>query len=475
MHKTAKELMDQPLITAPPTKAAAARSSTAFGLASTCFRLALCLGVVGSMGVGAGAAQAQTAAEMTLPPLTKDPGLRSGDFVLHPSVSVMGHYDTNIFNGNSDEKGNVPKGATSIRIIPRLALANDLQSDIAFHFAAAGDGRFYLSENENIKNLRDFGGNAALDVAFGQRKPLTFAVFNNFNRALHAANWDTRETLNRVANDIGARVEFHPGEIPERRPFLLAIMGSYGIDRFADFTSGDTNTIHTRLTGSWKFLPKTAALVDASWDFRNYATQQLATIGLASNSKPFRARVGLAGALTKRTSFDVRVGWGSSLSVNTAQRFGSVIGSVNVGFLPAPNTRLVAGFARDFRDSFYGSAAESDRGSISLKQRFGTIMDVTASFGAAYVLYGAVDKIPAGLSVTGQIAGKQRHDVQLDGGVSASFEVARYWGLQIGYTLRSVITPFALTGAKGTQFEGIILDTGAYTGHEIFASAVLRY
>lgn len=148
MHKREKDFVVRPL------KQAAAMTRAIFlraFLSRTFLIGALSTGAILGSTIGSVVAHAQNAAEMSLPPLTKDPGLRSGDFVLHPSVSVMGHYDTNIFNGNDIEKGNVPKGATSIRIIPRLALANDVQSDIAFHFAAAGDGRFYLSENENIK------------------------------------------------------------------------------------------------------------------------------------------------------------------------------------------------------------------------------------------------------------------------------------------------------------------------------------
>lgn len=131
-------------------------------------------------------AHAQTAA-MGLPVIAKDRGLRSGDFVLHPSITVQGRHDTNLFNGNALD--NQPVGATSIRIIPRLSLANDLTSNTTFVFTSAGDARIYVSDNKNVTAQDNFGGNANLDLTFGQRKAIAFSVFDHFTRALRANNW----------------------------------------------------------------------------------------------------------------------------------------------------------------------------------------------------------------------------------------------------------------------------------------------
>ena len=194
--------------------------------------------------------------EMTLPSIAKDRGLRSGDFLLRPSVTVTGHYDTNIFNASPQEALINPiRGAASIRVLPKLSLQNDLTGNTVFNFAAAGDGRVYVSGDAAVKNLNNFGGSSSLDVTFGQRKPIAFTLFDFFNRSLRANNWETLQTLNRNSNDVGGRVEFHPGDTPERRPFNIALSGAYSIDRFEDYGGFNTNTIRTRLNGSWRFLP----------------------------------------------------------------------------------------------------------------------------------------------------------------------------------------------------------------------------
>lgn len=427
-------------------------------------------------------AVAQTA-EMGMPSIAKDRGLRSGDFLLRPSVTVTGHYDTNIFNASPQEANQNPiLGATSIRIAPRLSLQNDLTGNTVFNFAAAGDGRLYLSDNQSIKNLDNFGGSTNLDVTFGQRKPIAFTLFDYFNRSLHANNWETIQTLNRNANDVGGRIEFHPGDTPERRPFNLAVSGSYAIDRFQDYGGFDTNTIHTRLMGSWRFLPKTAAYIDSSWDFRSFTDQLLLERNLAYNSKPFRVRVGTSGAISRRVSFDLSAGWGMALLDSpVVTGFNSYLATASLGFRPTDLTRLTFGYSHDMRDAYIGGFAEQHRLGLSMKQRIGTFVDVSVNFAASYLKYGAA-QASSGVSVVGasQVVDSsgvaipgyfQRHDWQLDGNLLASFEVSRFIGLGVGYTLRSVITPFKLTSASTTG----LLDAGEYTAHEIFATVTARY
>lgn len=422
------------------------------------------------------AAFAQSA-EMTLPSISKDRGLRTGDFLLRPSVGVTGHYDTNIFNASTQEALTNPiRGAASLRIIPRLMLQNDLTGNTVFNFSAAGDGRVYFSGDQQIKNLNNFGGNANLDVTFGQRKPIAFSLYDFFSRSLRANNWETLQTFNRNNNDVGARVEFHPGDTPERRPFNIALSGSYIIDRYEDYTNFNTNTIHTRLNGSWRFLPKTAAYIDSTWDFRTFTDTNLTSRNLAFNSKPFRARLGASGAITKRISFDLSAGWGMALlSGSSVPGFNSWLAGASFGFRPTDTTRITLGYNHDMRDAYLGGFAETHRFGLMLKQRFGSIIDIGATFNASYMKYGAA-QASTGVSVIGANAVAnmpgyfQRHDWLLDGGVNATFEVSRYVGLMLGYNLRSVQTPFKLTTSSQ-----ILLDAGEYTAHEIFATVTARY
>jgi len=424
-------------------------------------------------GFGASVGALAQTAEQSLPPLSHDRGVRTGEFTLYPSFAVMGHYDTNLFNGDDAEPGNRPRGAASLRLMPRLVLVNDPSSNITLNFNGVGDARIYFSgDNAAIAEQQAVGGNVGLDIKIGQRRSFSFSFFDYFVRALRASNWETTTTFNRVANDVGARVEFHPGDIPERRPLVISFASSLGFDWFDDFELGNTRTIRNRLTGSWKFLPKTAAIIDSTWDVRTYQTTDLADRKLSFNSTPFRVKAGLNGALTKRISAQALAGWGLSAH-DGGSSFNSFLATVGVGVRASESTRFFIGYDHDYIDSYLSNFADVHRFSASLRQRFGQILDVNAVFATRILTYGDLTGVKGNAKISGLTTcgtGACRRDIALDGGLNATFEVARLVGMNIGYLLRSVQTKF-----KVLSNSGAVLDVGQYTAHEIYASLVLRY
>lgn len=404
-------------------------------------------------------------AAMSLPSISKVQGLRSGDFVLKPAVQVAGHHATNVFNGNVQDRGNPPVAGTSLRIEPVLGLTNGANSEVQFNFAAKGDVRIYLSDNPSLDNLTNFGGAADLGVTFAARRAISFTLFDHFTRALQADNWESLNTLNRVSNDIGGRVSFHPGEIPERRPFEVSLMGSYAIDRFDQFDAGSTNTIRTRLTSSWRFLPKTAVILDASWDFRSF--DDPGALKLTSNSQPWRFTAGLAGAVTKRITARITGGYGMSLH-DAGASFSGALWAIGVGYRASAATLVHLNYTHDFHDAFMGNFTEYHRFGGDLNQRFGTIMDVTVFANVTYAVFGELDgsNLPAGTKINTKI----RQDVNLDAGVKAHFEISRGVGALLTYRVKGVFTNFQVS----TQSDEL-LDVGSYTGHELMAAISLRY
>lgn len=394
-------------------------------------------------------------------------GLRSGEFVLTPSIEIDGHHDTNVFNGNALESGNEPESATSLRLIPRLGLTNGMDGDIQFAFDAAGDARIYVTSNDAIGELTAFGGVADLGVTFFRRRALSLTLSDSFRRGLQANNWETSTTLNRLTNSIGAVVSFHPGEIPERRPLEVTLSGAYVVDKFDDFSAGNTGTLRTALTGSWRFLPMTAVLLDTHWDFRSYDTPS--KIGATADSQPWRVRLGLAGAFTETLSFRIVGGWGMSLhdTTNDNATYNGFIGNVGLVYRPSNATLLSASYDRDFQDSFYGNYYSYDSGTISLRQAFGAIVSATAWFTFSYAQYGEFTNIPAGVVVTQAV----RKDYMLRGGLRAGIDISRLIAINLGYQLRGVVTNFKIQA----QGDNRLLDAGAYTANEIFAGVTVRY
>ncbi len=398
-----------------------------------------------------------------------DRGLRSGEFILTPSMELDVHHDTNVFNGNEREVGNEPVSGTSLRLIPRLGLTNGSDSDIQFAFDAAGDARIYIADsNSALGELTNFGGNADLAVTFFRRRAISLTLSDNFARSLQANNWETTETLNRLGNAIGARVAFHPGEIPERRPLEIALSGGYVTDSFDEFRSGNTTTIRSRLSGSWRFLPMTALLLDARWDFRDYEAPS--ALGLTANSTPWRVKAGLSGAITQTISFRAAGGYGMSQhdTTNEAATFSGFLASVGLLYRPSTLTLISIGYDRDFQDSFYGNFYSYHRGLVSLRQGFGSLVSATVWFNFSYATFGRFDRQLDGIIITQ----RDRRDSQLRGGLRVNIEASRLLALNLGYQVRGVITNYQLLANDASQR---ILDVGAYMAHEIFAGVVVRY
>jgi hypothetical protein len=398
-----------------------------------------------------------------------DRGLRSGEFILTPSLELDVHHDTNVFNGNESEAGNEPVAGTSLRLIPRLGLTNGTDSDIQFGFDAAGDARIYLAESGTpLGELTNVGGHADLAVTFFRRRAISLTLSDNFRRALQANNWETTETFNRIGNAIGARVAFHPGEIPERRPLEIALSGSYVTDSFDDFKAGDTTTIRSRLSGSWRFLPMTALLLDARWDFRSYDSPS--SLSLTADSTPWRLKAGLSGAITQTISFRATAGYGMSQhdTTNEESTFSGFLASVGLLYRPSTLTLISIGYDRDYQDSFYGNFFSYHRGLVSLRQGFGSLVSATAWFNFTYATFGEFTNVPAGV----EVSQAKRRDSQLRGGLRINIDASRMLAVNLGYQFRGVLTNYKIQTIDASRR---ILDVGAYAAHEVFAGAVVRY
>jgi hypothetical protein len=82
---------------------------------------------------------------------------------------------------------------------------------------------------------------------------------------------------------------------------------------------------HTvNLNGRWKFLPKTALVLDTAFGARQYINAG------STNMMSLKATLGIAGLLTTHWEVLLRAGWGQDFTSNT---YSSVIGQAEVGYL----------------------------------------------------------------------------------------------------------------------------------------------
>jgi hypothetical protein len=93
------------------------------------------------------------------------------------------------------------------------------------------------------------------------------------------------------------------------------------------------------LNGRWKFLPKTAIIVDVNSDWRTY----FANPGV-QDKVLFRAQAGIAGLITPRISVTLLAGYGGDFTNGSIH---TVIGQAEFAYTVSEQSRIALGYARN--------------------------------------------------------------------------------------------------------------------------------
>jgi hypothetical protein len=94
------------------------------------------------------------------------------------------------------------------------------------------------------------------------------------------------------------------------------------------------------LNGKWKFLPKTAVMVDVSTDVRTYFDP---TVALNPAATLFRAQAGLVGLVSPRISVTLLAGYGGDFA---SKKLNTVIGNAELAYTPTEMIKVSLGYLR---------------------------------------------------------------------------------------------------------------------------------
>ena len=335
---------------------------------------------------------------------TEGIGIRVGDYELHPGVAAELGYDSNFFRRAGSED---PVGSLRLRLTPSFSVASlspqrrqgapsesppdfDFRAGIAATYnefipvSGPDSGQDVMSEQRNIGGLLD------LRLGIMPQRPWSGTIDATIGRTIAPSDQGfTEASFNRVNAGAGGEIVWTPGG------GLLDWRLGY---RFGGtiFESGDfselTNLVHTFSTrGRWRFLPRTAAIYDASFGFLTYPDGD-------KSGHPMQARLGVNGLLTQSLALTALVGWGASFYTSPAggSDFDSVIGQLEMKYYLTPNpssdpaatglllSYVSAGFLRDYQDSLIGTYFERDRGYGRFSYVFGGrfILDIEGGVGA---------------------------------------------------------------------------------------------
>jgi hypothetical protein len=380
---------------------------------------------------------------------TQGPGIRSGDFELHPGIAAELGYDSNYFNRAPNNNTGRINGAPGypivdtvrLRITPSFYLTTltsqrrpdgTMAPPPSVTFSAGGAfiySQFLMNAGEDTgatpatrnKLGRDFEwgilGDLALNVSPG--RPWGLNIFDNFQRTAQPGLDPVVEAgLNRVENRAAAEiVHTRPGGLLDwRLGYALGITYFEAPPSTTEtLSANDFNATRHEIytTGRWRFLPRTALVYNGSFGINNYNKE---SPGVA-NSRPIRSRIGLSGLITDRFAVLALVGWGASFYNNTIgsgnRDFDSIIGQLEFRYFlngsapaagstaPPASSSFAVGFTRDFQNSYIGNYYVRNRGYLGLSTLLGQRFLLNLDGGAAVLQYADyLDRVTGATMVT---------------------------------------------------------------------------
>lgn len=241
-------------------------------------------------------------------------GIRAGNLEIHPGVSAEVGYDSNVFLRPTS-----PQGSAILRMTPHIFLSTlggeRMQDEgapaappkVEFRGGASMPMYYYLSTDQG------FGAEGNVDLALRllPQRVVSFGAMGRYRRTFRPfANGPANANYGRNTIDVGPQLKFQTtGGVLQ-----ASVGGNFNYSFFddADYDDYDNKAYRAEISAAWMFLPKTALVYDAEFEYRD-AENAAAGAELAGplrvDSNRYQFRLGVNGALTGRISASLLVGY----------------------------------------------------------------------------------------------------------------------------------------------------------------------
>jgi hypothetical protein len=244
-----------------------------------------------------------------------DNGIRIGESGrLHLIMEVDAGYDSNILLSARRLDGPV------LDFMPGFTLSAPGRM-VTVDFNGGLDYKLYTTSDTN--GLSRLFGNASLGLGFNRDGEVGLELSDSFTHSGGTRSYAIAQSVVANYNDLKVKVPFSPGG----RALTLTVGGDWLLETFESYVDYLTcnpalnptcttnigqygyNQYGGSLEAKWKFLPRTALLLEGSYFKRDPKDTSLA---LAVQGLKFEA--GLAGLVTTHLAVTLKAGWGTSLN-----------------------------------------------------------------------------------------------------------------------------------------------------------------
>ena len=275
-------------------------------------------------------------------------GIRLGGSAgrLHPYLELEGRYDSNlVFTADGEQESGFV-----LHVRPGITLESPSER-AAVDFRAHLDWAQYLGESSDLSRLF---GDAALSVGLNRRGSLGLELADVFRRSSSTQNLTLGYAVVSNTNDLRVSVPFRPGG----GAFVTTVTGRWRLETFEPFVKGalcaggtpacdeaevaqlDYSDVTGGLDLRWKFLPKTAAVLQGE-----YWRRLPSNTDMGREISGYRGWAGVAGLFSARLAGTIRGGYGSaSLSPGSLSTW---LANVELEWIPMETASVKAGYLHD--------------------------------------------------------------------------------------------------------------------------------
>jgi opacity protein-like surface antigen len=280
---------------------------------------------------------------------------------LHPFVELELRYDSNVATFFAPD---TKASDLILHVRPGLQLSVPGEN-VAVELLARLDWAQYFGIDESVtKDLSFLYANVSLGVGFNRKGQVGLELDEQFVRSNQPTVYSIASGIVSNWNEFTAAVPWRPGG----GALVLTATADWTLESFDSYKSGlvcnpslnpycdpgylsdlGYNNIGIKLGANWKFLPKTAALLDLSW-FDRLPNSTRYSIGATG----MRAQAGVTGLVTPHLAATLKAGYGTTLGLTldpaagpTPSDFGTWLALASLEWIPSTFTSVKLTFNHD--------------------------------------------------------------------------------------------------------------------------------
>jgi hypothetical protein len=310
-------------------------------------------------------------------------GLKVGEGRLHPFFDLETRLDTAVgyFPDLTTADPNDVTTSLSPEVVVRLRPGMKLEvpsSKMAITASAQLEYVLYtglLTKQSTYASHLE--GAADVTAHFNRDGPVSFVLADQFVRSDQTHNAALGAGVLSLFNEVRAGVPIKPGggalEVTPELAWGLEFFQPIGLAVPVGCTEGvcdpatvdafDYTNLHAGVNARWRFLPKTALVLDANLDLRSYLQNTA-----SPSATLLRAMGGLAGLVSSKIAVTAKVGWGYNFGASGGS---TLLAQLEGSYLFSPTMSFKGGYLRELNPVASYGLFKDDRGYLEARALFG--------------------------------------------------------------------------------------------------------